>query len=464
MKPLNAEYKSALELIAKQIQESEEYNKYLEEEEEEDYQQLREMFEPKIADIHKEVATAHPLQLVTFERELLDDKYEGLFLPKILGYAVLRGEVSDQYKFVRPQQHFKDILIAICMSSNFDAIKKRIGQTIQTGFALSSDIWITNLINLVSNKRIRYFLQNQKLPKFRNLKDRKIGYIRYSNQFKNENFHSAKFPKNLSELKVEFSSLKLFIEKRIQQGGNNSTIIEEIKRFLDTPDFQSTDEMIDMLGLYANFFDLEKGNLAHLNTVFNKVREMHAPEFDSKWMDFLLKTHSGDLDIDATADNRISTLVNTSIQDDLVEFYSVTDIVHSQGYNSDQAVEAVRVAYGKHEGVSKFNECLRQTIFAYIKREMSPLGVENYPSYFEISKIFPTYIELFGNQQFNQDIKDLCMKYVKSLLKKYTDKRGKDYQDIKKFVSTNFLDLGFLKQKEIIELFKTRRKKKVPAR
>ena len=90
--------------------------------------------------------------------------------------------------------------------------------------------------------------------------------------------------------------------------------------------------------------------------------------------------------------------------------------------------------------------------------------MESYSDYFELSKIFPVYMELFGNQQFNQHIKDLCMKYVKrGLLKRYTDKRGKDYQDIKKFVSTNFLDLGFLSEKEIVELFKTRRKKKKPA-
>jgi hypothetical protein len=48
-------------------------------------------------------------------------------------------------------------------------------------------------------------------------------------------------------------------------------------------------------------------------------------------------------------------------------------------------------------------------------------------------------------------------------LKFYTDKRGKDYQDIKKFVRAAFLDLGFMSDKELIELFKTKRKKKTPA-
>ena len=67
---------------------------------------------------------------------------------------------------------------------------------------------------------------------------------------------------------------------------------------------------------------------------------------------------------------------------------------------------------------------------------------------------------LFGNQHFNQDIKDLCMTYIAKLMVRFTDKRGKDYQDIKKFVSTVFSDLDFLQEKEVVELFKTRRKRK----
>ena len=71
-------------------------------------------------------------------------------------------------------------------------------------------------------------------------------------------------------------------------------------------------------------------------------------------------------------------------------------------------------------------------------------------------------MKIFGNQQFNQDVEDSSMVYIKKLLKRYTDKRGKDYQDIKKFVSSTFVELGFMKEKEVVELFKTRRKKKKP--
>jgi hypothetical protein len=94
---------------------------------------------------------------------------------------------------------------------------------------------------------------------------------------------------------------------------------------------------------------------------------------------------------------------------------------------------------------------------------MTNIDVQDYTEYIELSKIFPVYMNIFSNQQFNYELKELCLKYVKKLLKKYTDKRGKDYQDIKKFVKTNFVDLGFMKEKELVEFFKTRRKKKNPA-
>ena len=132
MKPLNEEYQQQLEKIAQQIQGSEEYAKYLDEEEEDDYQSLRELIEPNINALYKEVASANPLQLISLENALLDDKFEGMFLPRILGYSILRGQVNDNFKFYRPQRHFKKILMAICRSSNFDVIRKRIGQTTKT--------------------------------------------------------------------------------------------------------------------------------------------------------------------------------------------------------------------------------------------------------------------------------------------------------------------------------------------
>ena len=240
MKELNEDYIQRLDQIAEELQENEIYTKYLDEEEEEDYQSLRELYEPQIAEIYEEVAGKHPLQLLAFETHLLDEKFEGMFLPRILGYAVLRGvinEVDEEYIYLRPQEHFKSILCAICNSSNFDYLKKRIGQTIQIGFAMSSDIWITSLINQFANKKIRYFLQGQKLHRYRVREERERGYKRYKNQFRNENFHSTVFPNNVSELKVLYPSIKNFIYERVKMKADNGSLIKPLDKFVATSEF-----------------------------------------------------------------------------------------------------------------------------------------------------------------------------------------------------------------------------------
>ena len=135
MKALDKKYQTQLDEIANAIQNSEELKQYLEEEEEEFYQALRDNNEPAILKLYEEVALNDPLQILSFEKEIMKESFEGLFLPRILGYSVLRGVINNNYKYIRPQAHFEEILLAICNSSNFDYIRKRIGQTIQMGFA-----------------------------------------------------------------------------------------------------------------------------------------------------------------------------------------------------------------------------------------------------------------------------------------------------------------------------------------
>ena len=339
--------------------------------------------------------------------------------------------------------------------------EKELGKPFKWDLRLSSDIWVTNLINKLSNKRIRYFLQSQQLTRYRDPRDRATGLYRYKNQFRNDHFHTAVFPTNLSELKVLFPSVRKFLYERIQANLNNSSFIGEMKAFLNNKDFQSTPEYIELLGLYSQFFELEKPDLAHLMTTFNEIRSSDS-NFEEKWFQFLISIKSTKLMIDAKADQRISLILDKKIDDNLTKYYNLLDTVHGKGYMSEEAVEAVNVFYGQYEGLSDINQCVRQTIMNYFVTFMINIDEQDYPEYFELSKIFPTYMNIFSNQQFNYELKELCLKYVKKLMKKYTDKRGKDYQDIKKFVKTNFVDLGFMKEKELVEFFKTRRKKKNP--
>lgn len=460
MYELDQNYIDRLENLASEIQESEELKQYLETEEEEDYQRLKELFEPKIATLHEEVASDNPLQITSLELVLLDDAFEGLYLPRILGYAVLRGELDVNYRYVRPQEHFKEVLLTICNSANFEILKKRIGQSIQMGFALSSDIWVTNLINSVTNKRIRYFLQSQKLDKYRRDNDRAIGFERYKKQFKHENYQTAEFPEDPTSLKIEFSTLKHFLIHRIKLGANNSSIIEHLKAFIENPAFHGQQEHLQILSLYANFFDLSEENQAHLAENFNATRR-NSPAFAKQYLDFLLELHrSNEITWTPESDRRISAMLDRSIPDELTAYYDLMDTIHNQGYTNDEVQKAIKIFCDQREGLSTANENVRQTIFKYFAGLVNNLDEDAYTDFFEISKLFAVYMSIFANQRFNQNLEGISMEYLHKLLLRYTDKRGKDYQDIKKFVSTAFVDFGFLTEKEVVEMFKTKRKKK----
>jgi len=169
--------------------------------------------------------------------------------------------------------------------------------------------------------------------------------------------------------------------------------------------------------------------------------------------------HSSDLVLDPAADLRLAEIVDNGIDDKIKELYTLLEEIHNKGYLHDDSIEATKIFYNAHAGKSTINECVRATIYKYFYRFIKNLEPKVYNEYFELSKIFPTYMGIFDNQQFNQNLKDLCMEYIKKCLKVFVDKRGKAYQDIKRFVQVTFKDLGFLKPKQIVELFKTTRKR-----
>ena len=195
METLDPKYQSELDNLRSVIQSSDLLAAYLDDEEETSYQALRDEFEPQIESLYEQIADIHPLQLTIFETELLHPEFEGLYLSKVLGYSVLRGEIDSDYHYKRPQDHFKAVLLAIAESSNFEWIKNKIGQGCQIGFALSSEIWVSNLVNQVENKKVRQFYESMIQDKLRALPARKQAYENYYRQFVNHNYHSADFPK-----------------------------------------------------------------------------------------------------------------------------------------------------------------------------------------------------------------------------------------------------------------------------
>ena len=112
MEKLEQKYQMELDTLKGVIQSSELLATYLDDEEEASYQAIRDAFEPQIEELYETVAENHPLQLTTFESALLHPDFEGLYLAKILGFRVLRGEIDSDYRYKRPQDPFKEVLLA----------------------------------------------------------------------------------------------------------------------------------------------------------------------------------------------------------------------------------------------------------------------------------------------------------------------------------------------------------------
>lgn len=459
MEALAQSYMSELEAIKAGIQASDNLAKYLDEEEDDDYKALCSEFEPQIQELYLRVANANPLQLEAFEKELLDDAYEGLYLPKVVGYAVLRGAVNENAKYRNPQDHFKAILLDISQSPNFEMIKQRIGQSVQIGFALSSDIWITNLIESIDNKRVKYFLEGQKAEHLRVADKRALALKKYQKQFASLNFLSTDFPQTASQLKTKYHSLRRFLLYRRGTEYDNASLMPHLAELINNAELRNTDDYLEILMIVGMFYPM---NDAEQKSYSEALASLDNTSLQEAYFNKLSAFRKEGIVVTADADKRMAKLIaDSSVGGNLNDYYQLMEIIHSKGYVHEDTIEAVRNYHDQHEGLSQENENLRASIFTHFATFLDNLDVESYADYFQITKTFILYINIFSNQKFNQDVKDLSLRYIKRLIKRYTDKRGKDYQDIKKFVKSTFLDLNFMSEKELVELFKTKRKKKV---
>ena len=459
MEMLLKSYNDRLDEIGEKIQASEELSAYLEDEEDELYEVFREKYEPEIHELHEEIAITHPLQIIAVEKKLLDPKFEGLYLPRILGYAVLRGAVNENYKYTRSQNHLREIILIICNSANFEMIKKRIGQSLQIGFALSSKIWISHLLKDIQNKKVHHWLFNLILPKYQDLKERRIGLLQYKKQFETTHFMTTDFPETVEQMKLLYPRLKDFLMERVQRYEDNSSFTYKITELLQNPSLKKTQEYNQILAIVANFLGLNDSDTKVLKQELENARK-EDDLFEEQYFNFIIGLLESKIDVKKDCYIRVFTLLENTDHDDLYPFYHLMNMVYTQGYIHEDTIEAVSQFYNLRPGLSTVNECLRLSILKSFTTLLNHLPESDYTEYFELNKTFTTYMNIFLNQEFNQGLKESGLRYVKKLLRTYTDKRGKDYQDIKKFVSSTYVDLGFLNEKQVKNIFKTKRKKR----
>lgn len=453
---LDKQYEERLDKIKSNIQESDELQSYLDTEEEENYRELVQAYEPEIYDLHQEIARDNPLQLLSFEYKVLSEEFEGLFIPKILGFAVLRGVLNAQHKYHRPQKHFKRIVEYICYSANFEMLKTRIGQSLQIGLGLSSSIWVTNLINQFENKKIKQYLQSKYLTKYRSKDMREKEYLAYKLQFRNDNYQTSFFPKSRNELKGDYPSLYQFLIYRIKNQYPADSYEHLLVDFAGNEDFMGTKEHSNIFFLFTQFIERSEDTDKSLKSALGKM-EKHK-NLPGDYYRFRLQCQEEQMYFFQEQDERLFKLLDK--KSSLYDLLYMAMEVHQKGYLHDDAVNAVKEFYNTHPGSSIENECARKLLLGYFREFLTNIDADEYEDYMEFSKIFPTYLEVFANEHFLLHLRELNVHYLRKLLKQYTDKRGKDYQDIKKFVMASWIDFGFFNKKKLAEFFKTRRKRK----
>jgi len=465
MYDLNDAYKQHLEAIAVAIQASPNLATFLEEEEDEFYDALKLEFEPQIEQAHQQLIDYSPLEIEAFERYLLDERFEGLFLPRALGYAVLRGEVTEHYYFARQNDHFGTILKAITVNSNFDQLSSRIGQSVQCGFALSSDIFVTGLVDGVPSKRVRQFLQTQRSNDARTMEGRRRIERRYRKQFRNRNYHYAPFPVNTMELTTYSSALIDFLLFRVSGELPNEALQPTLHTMVTRPEFAGRNEILRPMVIYGAYFTPNEEALPELIKAINQERKERAEKTSSEFLSFILELkRNRSVPFGPEQEKRLGNVIDRSIEDDLTAYFNLTDKIHADGYINPSVHEAIAEEQGKHPGLSPFNENIRETIHGYFTQMATGLGTDerDYMEWFELTgKQFPAYIKIFGNESFNQQLRALARKYTRELIKVHTNKRGKDYRDIKKTTMATWQDYGFMTEKQLKEFFKTPRKKKI---
>jgi hypothetical protein len=466
MYELNDTYKAHLDTIAEAIQGSPHLALYLEEEEDEHYEALKAEFEPQIEAAHEQINHYSPFEIESFERYLLDDRFEGLFLPRVLGYSVLRPEINERFYYTRQNDHFGNILTYIAGNMNFDQLRSRIGQAVQVGFALSSDIYVTGMIDDIPTKRVRQFLLQQKSDDARTAKGRAAIYTRYKRQFRSRNYQYAPFAQTPAELISHSKHMVDFLLYRVSRTDlNNDALPAPLFEFVTREEFAGRRELVEPLVIFGAYLPMEEETRNAVAEVLTRERGKDGKRVGDQLLSFILRLKSdASVQFGPAEETALGGIVDRSIEDDLTAYFNITDRIHQEGYDEPAVQEAIREEILQQDGLSDFNENVRRSVLVYFDRLAASLGTEQYNEWFsQTGRLFPVYMKIFANEEFNQSLRQLAVRYTKRLIKVYTNKRGKDYRDIKKTTVATWTDYGFMTEKQLKEFFKTPRKRKPAA-
>ena len=350
MQALAPEYAQRIEEIKAAIQESEELAAYLESEEAEEYNAFKETYEPEIAALHEEAAAYYPLQLEALELALLDPGLEGLFMPKLLGYAVLRPRVAEQTgQYHRPQDHLKQVLLAIAGSNAFTELERRIGQGVTVALALSTNVWVSTVLGEIPNKHPRNFFQSHQDQTLHTAAQRMQLYNRYKRQFATDNYAAAAFPETKADLARDYPALEEFLRTRFSRELDNESLVGPVLDFLANEEFGDTKEYVRFISLACLFVDTPEDYENQLRT---QIRQLSKdPAFVRAYFELLAELHhDGEVEITPEVDRRMALRVGVSGDGLMQQYYGLVTTIHDTGIGSLEAQDAIRLFVREQDG------------------------------------------------------------------------------------------------------------------
>ena len=448
---LDEQLVTSLDEIKDAIQNSEQLQNYLESEEQDDFDILRAAVEPAIHELYVQVSTELPTQLIAFEKYLLDEGFEGIYVGKILNYAVLRASLNDDYKFNVFQDHIQEIILTIANSVNFEVLKKYTKQGLQASFAFGTDVWVTNLLSEVTGKKVSEYLLSLKPQKKDYFAQRKSLSVSMKRQFNELSVYSFGAPKDLPTFVQYSKDITFNLKTKLEKGENADIFAPIVTEILANPAFELDNAYVSLLTIAALSIQFEDDQVELIQKLSTKV--LAKPSAVDLFYHSLVTVLENKKLLNPTA---VANL-NQVFSGDTNEYAAIINTIHKifeQGFE-DEEILTVTVDHLKSFGdLDIQGEIIRDAVRYDFNNKVKALPSTKYVAFFDLFKIIEKYIVAFDNQKFTNDVKNITLYQVSEYIRLLTNRRSQEYQEVKNFLSSTLVNLGFLAEKEVKEMLK----------
>lgn len=458
---IKATYSKRLDAVKKFLSDSAEYQAYLESEEREEYKAVADKVEPYLQSLYNEIAEKNPMEIIEFEEILTDEALEGIFVDKLMYFTILRASVDENYRFERSQERLEELILFAAQSSSFEAMQRSLLLPVRLAFSLSSGIWGNKVIGKIKNKSAREFFQRQFGEATRDDHARAVQYRSLKKRFKEIKYQSASVPTDNINWKTEFADFRNFLVDRIGAGHDNTTVKASLYEFLENDAFKGTDEQIELLCIFIHFIELDDEDFDKVETVLNELRKGEG--FDESYFGILLKVMKMDMPIDLDRIGIINDLLDTDHKDSLLGFYELLTNFSVKDFMDEEIVESVEIFSGRHRELSPIMTCFKHLLIRIIDAEVVKHLNDDYTQLFQSMHIYDGLAEAFLEKSYRQDIKEILVEYMKSLMF-YFEKGSTEYKAIKAMVMDAPVKNNFVTTKEVRALYRAQLKAEKAAR